>query len=130
MVNKKGVGAFGIFIMLFALAVVGQGKIAIHPDCVDEVDNNGDGLTDFEDMNCQIYPYRDGNGENPTPLEQMNKNDAGYAYGNEWNALKALNPNSIWVIDVCNAPYIPYDQTFQNEAWVAQASDRLPCQLP
>lgn len=116
--------------MLLTLTLIGQGKIGIHPDCEDGVDNNGNGLSDFEDLNCQIYPYNDGNGEEPTPLNQMNTNENGYAYGNEFNALLELNPNSIWVIDICNAPFIPYDNTVQNEAWVAQAGARLPCSLP
>ena len=116
--------------MLLALTLIGQGKIGIHPDCEDGVDNNGDGLADFEDENCRIYPYNDGNGEEPTPLNQMNQNQDGYAYGNEFNALLELNPNSPWAIDICNAPYIPYDNSAQPKAWLAYSASILSCSVP
>jgi hypothetical protein len=73
-----------IFMTLLAVAFTGAdiGKVGIHPDCIDGVDNDGDGSNDFADSQCEEYPYADGGGEYPTTFGSGGKAFSSIAYEN------------------------------------------------
>ena len=60
----------GIILAIFlGNALAGFAPVGYHADCIDGIDNDGDGMTDADDGECSDYPYSDGNGEEPTPQE-------------------------------------------------------------
>lgn len=78
----QGKAIMVIFLTLLAVAFTGAeiGKVGIHPDCLDGVDNDGDGSTDFADNQCEEYPFADGGGEYPTTFGQGGKAYSSIAY--------------------------------------------------
>lgn len=58
-----------ILAVLLGNALTGFAPVGYHADCIDGIDNDGDGMTDADDMECSEYPYSDGNGEETTPQE-------------------------------------------------------------
>ena len=60
-----------ILAVLLGNALTGFAPVGYHEECIDGIDNDGDGLNDADDLQCQIYPYEDGNGESETPPESQ-----------------------------------------------------------
>jgi hypothetical protein len=61
-----------VFLLLIASAFAGSGPrfVGIHEECIDGIDNEGDGDIDVYDNECYFYPFEDGNGEEDTPVNQ------------------------------------------------------------
>lgn len=69
------VGAL-LLAMLLGNSLVGINPIGYHADCIDDVDNDQDGMIDGMDYECSEYPYADGNGEDYTPKHEQNSGDS------------------------------------------------------
>jgi len=69
------VGAL-LLAMLLGNSLTGLNPIGYHADCMDNVDNDQDGMIDGMDYECTEYPYADGNGEDYTPKNQQYSDDS------------------------------------------------------
>lgn len=102
--KNQGFGLTALFLIVMAYALTGAAApVGIHVECMDTIDNDGDGGIDADDTECLQYPFADGNGESPTPVEDRFTSDAGYsmtAYDYWFEALVAGTYNS----DPCNPP--------------------------
>lgn len=79
MTNGKILVAF--FVALLAVAITGKTTpaVGVHPDCFDGIDNDSNGQTDWDDGNCEEYPFEDGGGEYLTTYEKLFASER-YAY--------------------------------------------------
>ena len=68
-----------ILAVLMGNALVGSNPIGYHSDCIDGIDNDGDGQSDGMDIQCSEYPYADGNGETETPPEERSTSTDAYS---------------------------------------------------
>ena len=78
--KRNSAAVAGIILAIFlGNALAGFAPVGYHADCIDQVDNDGDGMIDADDPECTEYPYSDGNGEEFTP--QSSKSYDGTATG-------------------------------------------------
>ena len=112
--NSRFAVTAGLFVF-FAVAVnalIGIETIGIHPECIDNIDNDLDSSIDEDDLDCNIYPFADGNGESFTPENERRTGEA-YSPSNAWEwALSKMGG-----IDPCVQMY---SQATQLEAYNAQ----------
>ena len=75
--------------VLLGNALTGFAPIGYHEECIDGIDNDGDGMNDADDLQCQMYPYEDGNGESDTPPESQTYDglDTGFQSLADYHAL-------------------------------------------
>ena len=69
--DSRGQLILAIFFALLAVAFTGGERqgVGFSKECIDGIDNDGDGLIDESDVNgCLSYPYEDGFGELFTPF--------------------------------------------------------------
>lgn len=79
MKKNQGFGLTALFLIVMAYALTGAAApIGIHAECMDGIDNNGDGLADADDFECINYPFADGNGETHTPSTSQFTASEGY----------------------------------------------------
>ncbi len=65
--KRNSAAVAGIILAIFlGNALAGFAPVGYHADCIDNVDNDGDGMIDADDPECTDYPYSDGNGEEHT----------------------------------------------------------------
>jgi len=70
--KRNSAAVAGIILAIFlGNALTGFAPVGYHEECIDGIDNDGDGFNDADDLQCQIYPYEDGNGESDTPPESQ-----------------------------------------------------------
>jgi hypothetical protein len=64
-------GLVALFLGVMASAFTGTQitLVKLNPDCLDGIDNNGNGFSDFNDPQCQQYPFEDGNAESGTLVQ-------------------------------------------------------------
>ena len=60
-----------VLAVMLGTALTGLVVTKYHPECIDEIDNDGDGDNNGDDANCAVYPYADGEGESQTAAPQM-----------------------------------------------------------
>jgi len=60
-----------VLAVMLGTALTGLVVTKYHPECIDGIDNDGDGDNNGDDANCAEYPYADGEGESQTPGPQM-----------------------------------------------------------
>ena len=68
-----------ILALLLGNALSGIGVVGYHPECIDGIDNDGDGQSDGMDIQCSDYPYEDGNGESETPPQDRSTSSDDYS---------------------------------------------------
>jgi hypothetical protein len=68
-----------ILAVIMGNALAGATTIGYHAECIDGIDNNGDGLADGQDQECTEYPFEDGNGESHTPPEERSTSSDEYS---------------------------------------------------
>lgn len=103
MTNGRILVAF--FVALLAVAITGKTTpiIGVHPDCYDGVDNDSDGATDWNDNQCNEYPFEDGGGEYFTTYEKAFASER-YAYS-VWEVHYAYHGDFFGITDLdwCSA---------------------------
>ena len=77
----KKAGIPVLFALLLAAAFAGTTieYTALNTECIDGIDNTGDGFIDAVSPACKDYPHADGTGEVPTHLSQKWQSD-GYEF--------------------------------------------------
>jgi hypothetical protein len=67
--NSSGKIIIAIFMALLATALTGDRQVGIgfNKECIDGIDNGGGPGIDWNDFNCNDYPYADGLGETYSP---------------------------------------------------------------
>lgn len=79
MKKNTGFGLTAIFLITLAYAFTGAAApVGYHIECIDTIDNDGDGEYDSNDPECLEYPFADGNGESHTPEGERFTSSAGY----------------------------------------------------
>ena len=68
--DSRGQFLVAIFFALLAVAFTGGERegIGFSKECIEGIDNDGDGQNDAQDVDCRSYPYADGLGETFTPI--------------------------------------------------------------
>lgn len=95
--KRNSAAAAGIILAIFlGNALTGFAPVGYHEECIDGIDNDGDGFNDADDLQCQIYPYEDGNGESDTPPESQTYDGVGTGFQSlaDYHAL-ANDPNQV-----------------------------------
>lgn len=129
--TKNGMAIAGLILaVIMGNALAGIGVIGYHAECIDAIDNDGDGQTDGMDLQCAEYPYSDGNGESETPMEQRSTSSDSYASFFEYHET-FMDPLSQEQVDtICILSQTQgYDSTDQQKAdeWQT-ANPEVNCQ--
>jgi hypothetical protein len=91
--------AIVLFVVVGVLGIdlsQGDSSIAFHNDCVDLIDNDGDGAYDSQqDAECMDYPYSDGEGENQSITVYPGSQDEYSVYDDFFNYSNLSYPSAL-----------------------------------
>ena len=129
--TRNGMAIAGLILaVIMGNALAGIGVIGYHAECIDAIDNDGDGQTDGMDIQCTNYPYSDGNGESETPMEQRSTSSDSYASLFEYHETY-MDPLSDHQVDsICFYSQTQgYDSTDQQKADEWTIENAVNCQM-
>ncbi len=78
--KNAAIAASILLAVAMGAALTGIVPVKYHQDCIDGIDDDGNGDIDGEDPDCAEYPYADGNGEENTPNPQRTYDGVSTSY--------------------------------------------------